>query len=126
MRADIAAEINIFRDAYFRYDVLVSKELAGKIIQLASREMSFRDVTTHRTIDLPVSGGRRRLKARLKPAAIPTDDEALPLHRRLDIRVLPLLGRCAGHRQSPAVAASGVAAHQASKMPTLGNSARSL
>jgi hypothetical protein len=91
MRQDIPSEIKIFRDAYFRQEVLVSEDLAAKIVQLASREIGFRDEATAMTVDVPASGGRRRLKARLKPAEIPSDNEAMPLHRRLDIRVLPLL-----------------------------------
>lgn len=90
-RQDIPADAKIFRDAYHRYDVFVSRELAIQILQLAGREMSLRDMPFQELWNLPVPRAPRNLQARLKSATPPVDDESLPLDRRMSLRILPLI-----------------------------------
>jgi hypothetical protein len=91
IRADIPQEIRIFRDAYHRSHVFVEKTLATKMVELAPKDVYFLEVYSRRSFEVPRSRGRRKLLAKLKPAAAPVYDESLPLHRRMSLRILPWL-----------------------------------
>ena len=91
MREDIPSDAQLFREKFYRHEVFVSRDLAARIARLASRELSFSDVHTHQSVQFPPTRGKQKLKACLKQAQAPQDDESLPLQRRMNIRVIPLL-----------------------------------
>jgi hypothetical protein len=91
LRDDLPHDLGIFRDACRRSDVLVGRALAQEISALASREMKFEDVHTHHHVEIERPRGRRALLAKLKSAEPVAFDESMPLGRKIDLRVLPLL-----------------------------------
>lgn len=91
MREDIPSDAQLFREAFYRHEVFVSRTLADRIARLASRELSFSDVHTHHSVEFPPARGKQSLKACLKQAQVPQDEESMPLQRRISIRVIPLL-----------------------------------
>jgi hypothetical protein len=95
LRDDIPDELQIFREACHRHNVLVSRSLAEEILSLASRELCFENVHTGWTIDLPRKRTPKNLKARVKRAEVVADDPSMPIGRRISLRVSPLLQRSA-------------------------------
>jgi hypothetical protein len=89
MRADIPQEIRIFRDAFHRRYVFVDRSLATKMLELAPDELRFSEVFSRRGFYVPRPRGRRKLLAKLKPAAPPVYDDSLPLNEKIRLRVLP-------------------------------------
>lgn len=91
VRDDIPADAMIFREAFYRSELFVAKPLATEIMALASRELRFENVHTNHTIEFPRPAGKRVLQARLKPAEVAVEDESMPIGRRIDLCVVPLL-----------------------------------
>jgi hypothetical protein len=91
IRADIPQEIRVFRDAFSRQHVFVERTLAAKMLELAPHDLHFWEVFTPRSFVVPRPHGRRKLLAKLKPAAPPVYDDSLPLQRKMSLRILPWL-----------------------------------
>lgn len=91
IRADIPQEIRVFRDAFSRHHVFVERSLATKMLELAPHDMWFWEVFSRRGLEVGRPRGRRKLLAKLKPAALPVYEESMPLHRRMSLRILPWL-----------------------------------
>ena len=91
IRADIPAHIRVFRDACHRNYVFVDRSLAAKMLEVTGRDVYFTEVFTGGGFDAPRPKGRRKLLAKLKPAVSPEYDESMPLHRKMDLRIVPWL-----------------------------------
>lgn len=91
LRDDIPTDVHLVRDAHMRQETFVSRDLAEQLYQLAHRELSFQDVHTHRRLELTPQRRRRDLLARLKPAEVVEENASMPLHRRMKLRIMPLL-----------------------------------
>lgn len=91
LRDDIPTEVHIVRDAYHFSEVFVSRFLAEQIHPLAHRELAFSDVHTRRQVKFPPPRSRHGLLARLKPAEVVEEDASMPLRRRINLRIMPLL-----------------------------------
>jgi len=93
VRDEMPADLQIFRDANQRSDILVTRALAGEIAALASRELRFDDPHTGRSVELPKKRRSRVLKAALKAAQPVVENESMSLDRRTRLRIFPLLQR---------------------------------
>jgi hypothetical protein len=90
MSHDIPSDACLFRDSLYRNEVFVSRDLAAELARFADREASFYDVHTRQPVAMPRIPPSQALKARLKKDQWTIDDDALPLDRRLRIRIMPL------------------------------------